>query len=122
MRLDDFRPGLEAFWERVDKEGDRSKDSQLALNQLERCYRSLDEGERELASSVFSDWILGSDMRRQFAGLAMIDRFVIRAALPYLRQLEASLEDAAGPSAPYDWAKVNRIIGRLTSGDSDAGG
>jgi hypothetical protein len=117
VSLDEFRREMEAFWERVDADGERTKDSQLALNELERCYRGLDEGEQQLALVVFTDWILGSDIRRQFAGLAMIDRFSIRAALPSLRELAAIFESVDGPSAPYDWAKVNRIIGRLMSAD-----
>ncbi len=113
MRPEEFGRELEVFWERADKDGDRAKDSQLALSELESFYRGLDEKEREFALGMFVDWILGSDSRRQFAGLAMIDRFLIRAALEPLRQLAASLENASGPSAPYAWAKVNRIIGRL---------
>lgn len=116
------RDELERFWERVDKAGDRAKDAQLALNELERCYAQLDESERRVALSVFTDWIHGTDVRRQFAGLAMIDRFSIRAALPELRTLASALEDATGPSAPYDWAKVNRIIGRLASTSTDGTG
>jgi hypothetical protein len=115
MRSDDFRMELEGFWERVDREGDRAKDSQHALDELERCYRGLDETERQVALQAFIAWIQGTDPRRQFAALAIIDRFSIQGALPELRRLAESLETAAGPSAPYDWAKVNRIIGRLTS-------
>jgi hypothetical protein len=114
-------PELEAFWQRVTQEGDRAKNSQLALDALERTYQTLSDRERQLADGVFTDWILGSDTRRQFAGLAMIDRFSIGTALPALRTLASCLENATTVTAPYDWAKVNRIIGKVTSIRGGAG-
>lgn len=121
MSSDSFRGELEDFLKRVDREGDRAKDSQHALDELERRYRDLDETERHVALEAFTAWILGTDPRRQFAALAMIDRFSIQEALPELRRLAEALETATGPSAPYDWAKVNRIIGRLTSTSGSQG-
>ena len=114
MTLDEFQPLMEAFWDRLDQEADQSKDSQLALNQLQSTYASLDLGEQELAQQVLSAWVESGDSHRRFAALAMIDRLGLRSALPALRRLGEVYEHSEGPSAPYDWAKVNRIIGRLT--------
>jgi hypothetical protein len=62
---------------------------------------------------VLCDWAEGDDDLRQSTALAVIDRLRIVSAIPALRRLAARLEEASGPSAPYDWAKVNRILGRL---------
>jgi hypothetical protein len=56
-------------------------------------------------------WYLGENA--WFDALFLVDRFAIVAAVPTLRQLEVWLEDQTTPGAPYEWAKVNRILGAL---------
>jgi hypothetical protein len=96
-----------------------AKDPQSAIGVLEHLYDSLTEQERQLADPVIICWATSDDPILRFDGLALIARFEISSALPALRRLADCLENAPGPSAPYDWAKVNRIIGRLTSASSE---
>jgi hypothetical protein len=50
----------------------------------------------------------------------LIDEFRITSALPALRALANWLESQDTPGAPYEWAKVNRIIGKLVESPSGA--
>lgn len=52
----------------------------------------------------------------RFDTLALIREFRISSTLPQLRALAALLETSEGPGAPYEWAKVNRLIGLLIEG------
>lgn len=45
--------------------------------------------------------------------LTLVRAYKISATLPALRQLEAQLERSDDPGAPYEAAKVNRVIGFL---------
>ena len=50
----------------------------------------------------------------RFDTLALVREFRITVALPALRVLAGWLEPQHSPGAPYEWAKVNRLIGVLT--------
>lgn len=67
-----------------------------------------------MANEVLIGWTQSDDAKRRFDALTLIDEFSIVAALPALRELAQEFEDSTETAAPYDWAKVNRIIGRLT--------
>ncbi|MEA3502605.1 MAG: hypothetical protein U9R47_07505, partial [Actinomycetota bacterium] len=69
--------------------------------------------DRAEVERVLCQWAESGDDLRRFTALAVIDRRGIASAVPTLRRLAAMFEAAQGPSAPYDWAKVNRILGRL---------
>ena len=81
---------------------------------LESFYRGLTDAELSAADDLLIEWAQSDDVKKRFDALALIDEFSIVAAIPALRTLAEEFEDSAEPSAPYDWAKVNRIIGRLT--------
>lgn len=49
----------------------------------------------------------------RFDALAIIGEFRVPAALPALRLLSARLQHESSPGAPFEVAKVNRIIDRL---------
>lgn len=117
MTLDEFREMFEAFWERANSEAMAAKSSQLAYEELKSLYTRLDAQERSLADSILSDWVVSDDDSRMWDALALIRDFNVRSTLPALRKLEARLETSNAPSAPYDWAKVNRLIGHLLSED-----
>ena len=113
LDLDALRELMDAFWDRVILKRSREKEPQQAIDDLEAVYRRLDDQERQLADAVISEWLVQDGADRQFAAMSMIDRHGIFSALPALREAAARFEVASGPSAPYDWAKANRIIGRL---------
>ncbi len=115
----ELRARLEAEWCRIDTAAVARKDSQSAVSQLAVLYSSLAASERVIADDVLREWALSDNSKRRFDALALIDKFSITSALPALRTLAARFESADGPSAPYDWAKVNRLIGRLAT-ENDA--
>jgi hypothetical protein len=92
------------------------KDSNRAVLYFENFFRSIQEADQPEAEEIVAEWALcEEDEARRFVALAVIDDLRIVSALPSLRVLQERFECADGPSAPYDWAKVNRIIGRLAS-------
>jgi len=99
---------LDAAWVRVDADARVSKDSQRAVPELIRLLGTVNPDDRHEADEVVIQWALGTDTARQFDALALIDHFKIVSALPALRDLARRFEAADGPSAPYDWAKINR--------------
>lgn len=113
----DLREQLNQFWLDTDRAAQQRKDSQSAILALQDLYTSLSEHEKLVADQVIVEWAVSDDTRKRYDGLALINRFGIRSALPALRQLADRFEKADGPSSPYDWAKVNRLIGRLDSRD-----
>lgn len=98
---------------RADEEAARLKDSQHALELLTRFVECLDGPDRKEAEAVLTEWIFSEDPRRQFDALASVERLQIRSAVPALRGLAAQFEGSSAPSAPYDWAWVNRILGQF---------
>ena len=122
MSADEFRAWLNDRHVDIARRAAAAKDSQSAIRDLERLYGNLDADERRLADPVIVSWATSDDPTMRFDGLALIAKFEITGALPALRRLADSLEGEVAPSAPYDWAKVNRIIGRLTSSQGEAHG
>lgn len=114
MSADDVRFRLEEAWWDIDREAEWRKDSHSAVFALQSFYRSLTHEELPAADDVLIEWAQTQNAKKRFDALALIDEFSIVAALPALRRLVEEFEDSAEPSAPYDWSKVNRIIGRLT--------
>lgn len=114
MSVNDVRSRLEEAWRSIDREAEAWKDSHSAVFALESFYRGLAEAELSAADDVLIEWTQSDDVKKRFDALALIDEFSIVAALPALRRLAEEFEDSAEPSSPYDLAKVNRIIGRLT--------
>jgi hypothetical protein len=71
-----------------------NKQSQEAVLAMAERYRSLSEDERAVVDRLLSE-------------------FRITTALPALRVLADRLETQHSPGAPYEWAKVNRLIALL---------
>lgn len=120
MTSNDISARLEEAWYRIERDAEAAKDSPGATFALEGFYRNLTDRERVAANQVLIDWVLSMDVKKRFDALALIDRFVVVDALPTLRRLAQKFEEATEPSSPYDWAKVNRIISRLTGQSSSA--
>jgi HEAT repeat protein len=91
-----------------------NKRSQEALLVMAQRYRTLSQGERDAVDELLAEQLASEDESVRFDALALIQDLKIRSSLPALRQLADWLETQASPGAPYEWAKVNRIIGGLT--------
>lgn len=106
---------LDAAWVRINAAAIESKDSQRAVLDLIELFETISPTERPDSDEVVTDWALGLDAAKQFDALAVFFPFKIISALPALRELARRFEAAGGPSAPFDWAKVNRLIGQLSA-------
>jgi hypothetical protein len=113
MTPDTFREAFEAFRDRVDAEASAAKSSHDAICELGALYERLDARERLLADGVLADWIVSDDEAKRWDALALVRAYKITSAMAALRELEGKLERSSDPSAPYEWAKVNRLIGLL---------
>ena len=89
------------------------KNSQGALMELMDLYERFEAEERELADKVIAEWIRSDNKRKRFDALALVDPFGIRAAIGELRSEEVELVGRTDPEAPYELAKVRRILERL---------
>jgi hypothetical protein len=92
-----------------------NKQSQEAVLVMIERYRLLSKEERAVVDQLLCDQLASEDETVRFDAVALIREFSITVALPDLRALADRLEAQHSPGAPYEWAKVNRLIGRLTS-------
>lgn len=97
----------------LERRGDESKLPEAATSELSRQYGLLDTTDRTEVDEVLSSWVLSDDLAERFDALAVISDNSVRSALPALRELSTRLERSQDPGAPYEWAKVNRIVGSL---------
>jgi hypothetical protein len=100
-----------------------SKDPNAALPIIAAMYAQLSDDERAVINELLVEqlapdepvagapWSVGESAR--FLPLFLIREFGIASALPGLRVLADWLETQDTPGAPYEWAKVNRVIGVL---------
>ena len=99
------------------------KDPNSALARIAEKYQQLPQEDRVIVDRLLVEqlqanelvpgapWYEGENAR--FIPEFLIDEFRIVAALPVLRVLGNWLESQDTPGAPYEWAKVNRLIGKL---------
>jgi hypothetical protein len=113
MTYDEFRDQMNTWWTETDAREIARKNSQGALLDLIAHYEQLDARDRSFADRVLSEWIGSTNERKRFDALAMIDRFRIRSALAPLRLLASEIETRKDHEAPYELAKVRRILDRL---------
>jgi hypothetical protein len=90
-----------------------NKQSQEAVLAMADSYRSLSPDDRLIIDELLIEQLASEDETVRFDALALIREFRILAALPALRALADRLETQHEPGAPYEWAKVSRIIGVL---------
>lgn len=116
MTGDLIRSEWSALRDRLDTEARGAKMSQAAVVELSHRYASLDAESRGVVDERLSEWVLSDDENRRFDALALVSDHRIVRALPSLRQLLVRLQDAKDPGAPYEQAKVRRIMARLDNG------
>jgi hypothetical protein len=114
MTYDEFRDRLEAWWFENDSRAVARKDSQGALAELVALYDDFDSQDRSLADRVLIEWLNSSNERKLYDALAMIDHFRVQSAAGALRVLAHKTERRADHEAPYDLARIESILSRLT--------
>lgn len=118
MRAADARSRWELLRERLDEEARASKSSQAVVVQLSQQYRRLNDPDRSEVDGLLAEWVLSDDEEKRFDAMAVIADNRIAGATAALRRLGERLEASDAPSAPFEWAKVNRMLGKL----SESGG
>jgi hypothetical protein len=113
MTPGEFRSAFETFRDEVSREAVASKSSHDAFVQLSGLYTKFDADECALADAIIADWLGSDDESKRWDAEALIQEHTMASALPQLRALADELECATDPGAPYERAKVNRIIGQL---------
>jgi len=100
----------------LDKRAIQAKDSMQAIFELNDAYGRLDETERSEVNKVLVEWLLSDDAGLRYDAEFIVEKHSLRKAVPALRTLQDRLEnESSEPGAPYEWAKVNRILGGLAS-------
>jgi len=114
--------GWDALRRRISSDAIAEKDSQGALFALFEVYRRLDTADRAVVERWMGrEALLGEEVDR-FDAIAMIREFRVVSALAGLRQLEERLMGSDSPGAPFERAKVGRLIAYLERGSRDGGG
>lgn len=120
---EEVREAWAAFCAETSERYVRMKDANGAMHVIAAKYAALSATDRAAVDSLLihqleprepnpdDPWY--EDENARFVPLALVDRFAIAAAVPTLRALAAWLEEQSTPGAPYEWAKVNGILGRL---------
>jgi hypothetical protein len=107
------RSEWEAFSREVNQTYEDAKDSQGALLAMFDRYRLLSPHERKEVDSLLAEEVASPDEGVRFDALALIREFNIRSTEPQLRSLAARLETEMTPGAPFELAKVNRILNQF---------
>ena len=113
MTLHELRKNLEAWWSETDAQAVARKDSNGALLAFRELYERLGPEERGVADQVIAEWIASENERKRFDALAMVDHFRIHAATAQLRKAIAELLERTDHEAPYELARVRRILERV---------
>ena len=95
-------------------EAEECRMSMLVPQRLATYYKALGRGDQLLAVPIVCEWLLSDDESRRWDAEFLVSEFSIREAVPTLRSLAERLEGETTPDAPYEWAKVNRLLAGLS--------
>lgn len=79
------------------------------------AFGRLGAAERVQLEPLLREWLLSDDEADRFDAIAIVWNNDVASMIPTLRELEDRLEESNAIGAPYEWAKVNRALGRLVS-------
>jgi hypothetical protein len=119
MTFDDFREGMNSFWEAANRRARELKDPIYALERTASMYARLEREDRDHADRVFSEWLLSEDEAKRYVAVALIREFRVATAAPALRELVLKLRDSDDPGAPFEREKVEHLLSEL---DADGTG
>ena len=110
MTIEEMRRELGAYRDSITLEAQRLKEPEMAHEKLHQALARLDDSELRLAFQVITEWVLSDREGVRFDALALIDDLHITQAVASLRQLAHRLEDSKEPGAPYEIAKIQRVL------------
>ena len=106
------------IWSEVSRRHIAAKDSQGATLELLGLYAELDPNERRAANEDLFEALRTGDETQRYDSLAIISKFKLAEAMPYLKELGARLQLDGSPGAPFELVWVQGIIGGLLLGDA----
>ena len=109
LRMSDWR----RIWSEVSRRYIAAKDSQGAIVELFKLYAALDPDEREAANADLFEALRAGDDGERYDAQAITSKFELVDAIPYLRELAVRLQLDDSPGAPFELAKVQRLIEKL---------
>ena len=115
MTPNEFRQAFESFRDQANREALASKSSHKAYLDLTSNYGRFDSDERAIADTVLIAWLESDDESKRWDAEALIRDHRVVGAVPALRALADRLEASNEPGAPYEWAKVNRLLAHLAN-------
>lgn len=107
---------FEAWWQFTSDRAQAAKNSHSVLIELMAQYRKLSIAEQEVLNGIFCEWVNSADDFKRFDALAMIEEFGITSCIHSLTRRHAQLQTSTTPDAPYELAKIDRMLQRLTHG------
>jgi hypothetical protein len=103
------------MWRDTVRRFTEARDAQGAVLELCRQYEMLSPGERAEIDGLLAESLGSSDEDVRFDALALIGEYRIASAVPQLRSLASRLLAETRPGAPFELAKVQRLLDRLSS-------
>lgn len=94
--------------------GEKDPPNEITMR-MSTTYGRLSPEQRAELQPLLTQWLLSDDHADRFDAIAIIDDNGVTSMIPTLRELQDRLEFATDIGAPYAWAKVNRVLGRLVA-------
>jgi hypothetical protein len=107
------REEFEAVWENWDEHGRATKEPQLATLSFISYYRRLDADDRHTANEAVFDWVSDDDGGKRYVAHAIIRKFKLSEAAPYLESRLADLEGEPGPVERDEREWLKRLLAGL---------
>ncbi len=92
-----------------------AKNAQGVTITLSRTFASLTTDQRVELEPLLREWLRSDDESDRFDAIAIVRDNDVTSMIPDLRELQDRLEDSTEVGAPYEWEKVNRVLGHLVS-------
>ena len=89
------------------------RDAYGGLLQIKRLYESATPEGRVAMRQVIVAWLNSDDSADRYDGLWLTDELKVMAGIPRLRELLVEAEQRTDHEAPYEWSKLNGILGRV---------
>ena len=102
-----------SVWIDVDRRYRQSKAAPGAIIELFERYAELDPAGRAEANEAIFEALREGDEGKRWDALAIINEFRLQEAIPDLRALSARLQFDDSPGAPFEVAKIDRLLKKL---------
>lgn len=117
IRFGDTPDAVRARWLELramdDEIADANKSPNQAIPSAVARYRLLDDRDRRVIDQLLSEQSNSTDEDTRFVALALVEDCRISSATDALNRLKVWLDDQSFPGAPYEVAKIDRILGTL---------